>query len=194
MSWDGGVGRCRGTETSADVVPAKAGTQVSTQLIRKVFPIGIYLFDQADLPSAIPFLDAFFALNRLVHIGMQLEVHEDFYAVFPCEAINRAGTVCFDPTGKVAGDPDVQRPVAFAGEDTHGGLLHSNTNVEASRDVDAKDWVPAFAGTAGSNSSEIPSGGSPRPTAPTIRAPCRRRRLRRVARRAAIRACPRRGA
>ena len=60
-----------------------AGTQPLERLLRKITPLRILPFDKANLPRAIPSLDALFPLDRVVHGFMQLEIDERIDFISP---------------------------------------------------------------------------------------------------------------
>ena len=69
---------------------------MSVDLTGKIRPLRIRFLDQTDLPRSIPLLEALLALDRFVHLRMQLEVDERMHAVLLGEAVYRIGAMRFD--------------------------------------------------------------------------------------------------
>jgi hypothetical protein len=109
----------------------------------KVFPLGIHLFDQPDLPRAVPLLEPLLPLNRLVHASVHLEVHERVHTVLLGKSVHATFPMRFDAIGEIACYAYIQRSVGFAGEDVHHRLLHSASNALTRAWVDSEtDWIP----------------------------------------------------
>jgi hypothetical protein len=103
-----------------DGVKASRGLRIRTC---KITPLRISLFNQADLPFAVPFLQPFLSADRLVHIIEQLEVDEAVDVVAFGEALDHLVLVLPDSPRQVAGYANVYDSPGLAREDVDGGLL-----------------------------------------------------------------------
>jgi hypothetical protein len=113
---------------------SRADRQPSSDLVGQIFPRWIGLFDEHDLPSSSPFLDAFFAQYRIRHGGMELGVGEPMDAIPLRKAVDYISPVCRDAVAQIACYANVDRPVPLAGENVNAGF-HSNFILA---------WVRAF--------------------------------------------------
>ncbi len=87
-------------------------------------PIRIAIFDQAQLPSATPFLDLFLADYRRLHRIVLLVIHQHRDVVLMGETRCQMLAVLPHALHQVAGNAGVQGAVPTAGEDVTRGLLH----------------------------------------------------------------------
>ena len=80
----------------------------------QVAPRGIELFNQLKFPCAFPAFHPVFSFSRFKNRFIPFETNELIDAISAGEAWNRARFVFSDTTGKIAGDPDVQRAISSA--------------------------------------------------------------------------------
>ena len=120
--------RKRGSRARVRVFPISGAVKnVGIQ----VTPRRIDAFDELQLPLAVPALDGFFARDRGRHGRVLLEPHQPMHAVVLRVAGYLIVLVLPNASGQVAGDADVERAVAMAGEDVDAGIFHAVRNVRA---------------------------------------------------------------
>ena len=66
-----------------------AGDSSSNDRWIQIVPVGVLLFDQAEFPLAVPFLELLLAKNRGIHILVQLVVDQRMHPVFLGESFDR---------------------------------------------------------------------------------------------------------
>jgi hypothetical protein len=92
------------------------------EVFGEVAPVGVFSFDQLELPGAVTFLDAFLAGDCRIHRRVLLEPDELLYGVFAGEAAHGARAVLMDAGEEVRGYADVERAVALRCEEIDAGL------------------------------------------------------------------------
>src|SRR5262249_39724378 len=83
----------------------------------QIFPMRVISFDQIDLPSPLPFLHLEFAQPRSVQVFIGLVPDEQLTAVLLGEACDQSVAMLVRTSREVAGDADIERPVALARHD-----------------------------------------------------------------------------
>jgi hypothetical protein len=112
----------------------------------QVAPAGIVLLDQLDFPAAMPILQLFFPRNRFLRRCERFDMNQQVHAIFFDEFGTSAAAVLLEPSSKVTGDADVERPVWLAGENVDP-LRCAHGSAPTREISNAAPWVPAFAGT-----------------------------------------------
>ena len=90
----------------------------------KAEPLWITLFNQFNLPSAVPFFDLFFANDCRFHGVVRLNINQMVNTMLVRETFPLAVSVFFHLSCGVARHADVERAVSFAGENVNAGLFH----------------------------------------------------------------------
>jgi len=85
----------------------------SSQLVIQVFPTRIGLFDEIELPFAIPFLEPFLPRYRIIEGRILFPVNQDNDMVTLRETIDQVLLVFNDPSFQIACDTDLKRTVSF---------------------------------------------------------------------------------
>src|SRR6185437_369939 len=83
----------------------------------EIVPAGVFLFDQFEFPIAVPAFEAFLAGDGFVDVAVGFEPDETVDTIFLGEAFDQVVLVFPRATQDIVGDADVERSVAFAGED-----------------------------------------------------------------------------
>ena len=83
----------------------------------QVIPVRVLLFDELQLPSAVPFLDLLFASNRSSHVFVRFEKNQEMDSVLFGEPFDHIILVLPNSFRKIAGYADVKRSIAFTGQD-----------------------------------------------------------------------------
>lgn len=73
-------------------------------------PIGVRLFDQTNLPSTIPLLQALLASKRKFDVAKLFVVDQPMYAIFPGKSRNRIGAMFVDSPDQIIRHTDVSVP------------------------------------------------------------------------------------
>jgi len=116
-------------------------------ILAQVLPFRVVLFDEPDLPPAVPFLETFLCRQGIADSTEGLKVDQPVHAIMPGEARNHATLVLVYALSQIARHTDVQCAVLFTGHYVHIVALHFHGS-----------WIPAFAGmTCGDGQSPISS-------------------------------------
>jgi hypothetical protein len=94
--------------------PERLSLRLERELIRQVRPFRTHLFDQRDLPRAVPSFDRALTLSRFEDRGVLFEVEEPVQCIFGREAAGVSVFVLAYSADKVAGGADVEnalRPI-----------------------------------------------------------------------------------
>jgi hypothetical protein len=86
-------------------------------------PRWIRLVDQFYFPRPVPFLDAFFPLDRRFHRRMHFVPYQPRYVVAMAESFNSMRLVLPDTANKVAGDTHIQGAIPVTCQEVNTGLL-----------------------------------------------------------------------
>src|SRR5262245_61764010 len=93
------------------------------EVVVKIPPLGIGLFDEDEFPCATPLLQCFFPSDRDVHVIILLIPDEADAAVLGRESGKDSFAVLMDAADEIAGDPEVEGAVALAGNDVDGDAV-----------------------------------------------------------------------
>jgi hypothetical protein len=74
-------------------------------------------------------------------------MNKQVHAILLDEFGTSAAAMLFEPSSKVAGDADVERPVWLAGENVDLIRVYAHRSAPTHEIPNAAQWVPAFAGT-----------------------------------------------
>src|SRR6266852_2362655 len=75
----------------------------------------ICLFDQLDLPGAVPFFQTLLALNGELNLIELLIIDQSVNGVSPAESADRIRAMLVDAADEIVGDTDVKRSAYIAG-------------------------------------------------------------------------------
>ena len=90
----------------------------------KVLPGWVVLFDELELPLAVPLFDLFFAGDGVGGAAEDLVIYQAVDGMFSGEAGDKAVAVLVGAADEVAGHAGVQGAVAGAGYDVDEVLFH----------------------------------------------------------------------
>src|SRR6185437_5066873 len=115
--------------------------------------------NQSDLPSPLPFLQAFLPLDRIFRIVELLEIHESDDVISFCETLNRLRFVFCDSTDEIIRHANIQCATDPAGQNVdvetpcgHFGSL-GYWIARSSRAMTVDDYSPACNLRGSGNSS-----------------------------------------
>lgn len=110
----------------------------------KIGPMRIALFDQFDLPSTMPVLEALLGRDRCFHGVGNLVPDQMLDAVTRGVAVERSVTMLHQTTDKIRRDADVERAVAPARQDVDAGLPLAHSNELGVSTSSAQHLTPAL--------------------------------------------------
>lgn len=106
------------------------GTNLATNQLEQIVPIGVLLFDHTQLPTALPFLHLAFASDGRFDCVVRFKPDERFAAIFLREAFDPFFAVLPHPLGQVRGDTDINRTVSAARHNVDKtALFHRSTPI-----------------------------------------------------------------
>jgi hypothetical protein len=85
----------------------------------EVVPIRVALFDQGQLPYALPMLHRPLALYRDANVLRAFEIYEVVNLVFLGEALDEALLVLIDAPNQIVGHADLESAISAAREDVY---------------------------------------------------------------------------
>jgi hypothetical protein len=89
----------------------------SVDLLEKVTPFRVALFNLLDLPCTLPCLHRFFSGDGVRDLGVRLRIDQPVKAITTAEGGTLALLVLHDPRGQIGGDADIQHPAALIAHD-----------------------------------------------------------------------------
>ena len=116
---------------SGSIPPLAQSQRCQPKADSQIMPIGVFAFNQIDLPLPVPVFEPLFAGDGGFHIAEKLISDEAVGFVSAGKAGNAAFAVLPQALDKVGGDTDIDGPVWLAGEDIDAGLaleLHGIEN------------------------------------------------------------------
>ena len=90
----------------------------------KVLPGWVVLFDELELPLAVPLFDLFFSGDGMPGITMGFVVDQAMHAVLLGEAGHEVVAMLIDAAKEVAGHAGIEGAIAPAGHDVYEVLFH----------------------------------------------------------------------
>lgn len=104
------------------------GTNLITNQLEHIVPVGVFLFNHAQLPSALPFLHLLLAGDGRFDGIVSFKPYQHFAAIFFREAVNPSFAVFPDAFRQVAGHTNVNRSIFAARHNVdEAGFLHRST-------------------------------------------------------------------
>src|SRR6478752_5478138 len=97
---------------------------LSSKQFGPIPPIQVVFFNQPNLPVAIPFLEMFFAGNRLIRSVEPFHMNKSVHSVFLRECIGSARTMLTEAAGQVVRDTNVQGAVSTTRQNVDEILCH----------------------------------------------------------------------
>jgi hypothetical protein len=87
-------------------------------------PFRIVALDQIKLPDSAPLLELLFPKYGVRHCLVEFRVNQLMDAILRGETLDGTRLVFPDSADDIVGHADVERAVAFAGENVHAGAAH----------------------------------------------------------------------
>src|SRR5215813_5381400 len=85
----------------------------------EIIPVWIVLFDELDLPGSIPFLETFFAENRLFDAVILFEVHQPMNPILLGETLDEIHSMFIDSSHQIVCNANVQCAADSAGQNVN---------------------------------------------------------------------------
>jgi hypothetical protein len=105
------------------VIPAQAGIQNLQDFFPQIAPFWVAFFNQLKLPGTIPFFELLFSGDGRGHVTVHFIVHQAMNSIFFGKAFHQAVPVLPAASNKVARYPNVESPIALAGENVDTRLF-----------------------------------------------------------------------